>query len=102
MPLILENNSTLAGSCAILDKFAAEFSLSKTSQSENLPFHTSHKTFSIKQAREHVEFIAMMNHHTREKQQNDLLNNAESNNDNMDGQITIDEGFDAGENKPKL
>ena len=99
MPLILENNSTLAGSCAILDKFAAEFSIPKTSQSENLPFDTSHKTFSIKQARDHVEFIAMMSHHTREKQQNDLLNNAESNNDNMDGQITIDEDFDAGENR---
>ena len=47
----------------------------------------------------------MMSHHTREKQQNNLLNNAESNNDNMDGQITIDfvageiDYFDAGENR---
>ena len=95
MPLILENNSTLACSCAILDQFAEEFSIPTTSYSDNLPFDTSHMTLSIKQAYEHVEFIAMMGHHTKEKQQqNDLLENAERNEDNMDGKVIGDEDFD--------
>ena len=81
--------------------FPSEFSISKTSYSENLPFDTNHKTFSIKQAREHIEVIEMMNHHTSEKhQQNELLNNAEINDDCMDGKIIGDDGgFDAGDNQ---
>ena len=63
LPLSLENNSTLAGTCAILDQFGKEFSIPSTSGSQKLPFDTHSKMFCLKQAREHVEFIMMMDHH---------------------------------------
>lgn len=76
LPLSLENNSTLAGTCVILDQFAKEFSVSSTEQSEKLPFDTTSKTFCLKQAREHAQFTIMMQHHVqeREKYSVELLN----------------------------
>ena len=73
LPLSLENNSTLAGTCAILDQFAKEFSIPTSCQSENLPFDNNWKTFCLKQAREHAEFIFMMNHHVQAREQYELL-----------------------------
>ena len=73
LPLSLENNSTLAGTCGILDQFAKEFSIPTSCQSENLPFDNNCKTFCLKQAREHAEFIFMMNHHVQAREQYELL-----------------------------
>ena len=67
LPLSLENNSTLTGTASILDQFATDFSLSsKLEKPETLPFNTKNKTFTLKQAREHVEFVIMMNQHKEE------------------------------------
>jgi hypothetical protein len=52
LPISLENNSTLAGTCAILDQFSKEFSIPTTEHSERLPFDKNTKTFSLKEARE--------------------------------------------------
>ena len=77
-----------------MDQFASEFSIPKTCQSENLPFDNNNKTFSIRQAREHIEFIEMMNHHTSDKQkQNDRVNNFERNNEYLDDD-NLDDGGD--------
>ena len=69
LPLSLENNSTLPGTCAILDQFGKEFSIPSTGGSQKLPFDTHSKTFCLKQAREHVEFIMMMDHHEHNGEQ---------------------------------
>jgi hypothetical protein len=80
LPLSLENNSTLAGTCAILDQFGKEFSIPSSCQSEKLHFDKHSKTFCLKQAREHAEFIMMMNHHLQDSEQYKLLSsNAEEN-----------------------
>ena len=69
LPLSLENNSTLAGTCAILDQFGKEFSIPSTGGSQKLPFDTHSKMFCLKQAREYVEFIMMMDHHEHNGEQ---------------------------------
>ena len=60
LPLSLENNSTLSSTGAILDEFGRKFGIPVDSQKEYLPFDKQTKTFCIKQAREHCEFISML------------------------------------------
>ena len=60
LPLSLENNSTLAGTCAILDQFGKEFSIPSTGGSQKLPFDTHSKVF---------EFIMMMDYHEHNSEQ---------------------------------
>ena len=63
----LEDNSTITGTGSILDQFAKDFQLSqKQDKHETLPFNTRNKLFTLKQAREHVEFVIMMNKHKGE------------------------------------
>ena len=71
LPLSLEDNSTLSGTGAILDEFGRKFGIPVDSQKEYLPFDKQTKTFCIKQAREHCEFISML------KFQKDNLNISE-------------------------
>ena len=67
LPLSLEDNSTITGTSSILNQFAQEFHLSsKPEKQETLPFNTRNKSFTLKQAREHVEFVTMMNQHEEE------------------------------------
>ena len=67
LPLSLENNATLTGTSAILDQFADEFGLStELEKLETLPFDNRRKTFSLKKAREHVEFLTMLYDHRDE------------------------------------
>ena len=57
LPLSVENNATLTGTSAILDQFVEEFALSnKVDKLETLPFDKRNGSFSLKKAREHVEF----------------------------------------------
>ena len=68
LPLSLEDNSTITGTASILDQFANNFQLSqKQEKHETLPFNTRNKSFTLKQAREHVEFVIMMNKHKKWK-----------------------------------
>ncbi|KAJ7388428.1 hypothetical protein OS493_037653 [Desmophyllum pertusum] len=67
LPLSLENNATLTGTSAILDQFAKEFNLSnKLGNLDTLPFDNRSKNFSLKQARQHVEFLIMLYQHRDE------------------------------------
>ena len=67
LPMSLEDNSTITGTGSILDQFAKDFQLSqKQEKHETLPFNTRNKLFTLKQAREHVEFVIMMNKHKEE------------------------------------
>ena len=80
LPLSLENDSTIAGTCTILDQFGDEFSIPSSCKSQDLPFDKQSKSFCLKQAREHAEFIMMMNHHVQDSEQYKLqLSNAEEN-----------------------
>ena len=82
LPISLENNSTLTGTCAILDQFCKEFSLPNTEQSERLPFDKNTKTFSLKEAREHAEFMIMMHYHGQGRSEyQQELSSAEENED---------------------
>ena len=82
LPISLENNSTLTGTCAILDQFCKEFSLPTTEQSERLPFDKNTKTFSLKEAREHAEFMIMMHYHGQGRSEyHQELSSAEENED---------------------
>ena len=102
LPLSLENNSTLAGTGAILDQFASEFSIPRSCKLENLPFDKNSKMFSLKQAREHVEFVALMNCHTKHGQDYiNQLNVVEQNEDTVSvediesGQDDHDDHYDS-------
>ena len=67
LPLSLEDNSTITGTASILDQFTNNFQLSKKQDKhETLPFNTRNMSFTLKQAREHVEFVIMMNKHKEE------------------------------------
>ena len=72
LPLSLENNATLAGTGIILDTFSKEFQIPTTSCAENLPFDENSKSVSLKQARNHIEFILLMNQHKDQKSQHQL------------------------------
>ena len=102
LPISLENNSTLAGTCAILEQFCKDFSIPTTEQSERLPFDRNSKTFSLKEAREHAEFVIMMHYHGQGRSEyhqelssaedEDLLTSGigTSNVDNCDENDTVD------------
>ena len=97
LPLSLENNATLTGTSAILDQFAEEFTLfNKVDKLETLPFDKKNRTFSLKKAREHVEFLTMLFQHRDEMC--DLLKTLEANdkefdssNDNEDDEDLMDD-----------
>ena len=77
LPLSLENNATLTGTSVILDQFAEEFSLcNKVDKLETLPFDKRNRNFSLKKAREHVEFLIMLYEHRDEMA--DLLKTLEA------------------------
>lgn len=79
MPLSLENNSTLTGTGVILDQFGEEFSIPTVSHVENLPFDSNSKSFCLKKARDHTEFMLMMSHHKKQMRQYDSqLSSAEN------------------------
>lgn len=94
LPLSLENNATLTGTSAILDQFAKEFNLSnKLGNLETLPFDNRCKNFSLKQARQHVEFLIMLYQHRDEMA--DLIKNLEAAGKVFDKELsTNDEGTD--------
>ncbi len=63
-----------------MDQFGEEFSIPSSCKSQDLPFDKQSKSFCLKQAREHAEFIMMMNHHVQDSEQYKLqLSNAEEN-----------------------
>ncbi len=77
--LSLENNSTLTGTGVILDQFGEEFSIPTVSHVENLPFDSNSKSFCLKKAREHTEFMLMMSHHKKQvRQYNSQLSSVEN------------------------
>lgn len=77
LPLSLENNATLTGTSVILDQFAEEFGLcNKVDKLETLPFDKRNRNFSLKKAREHVEFLIMLYEHRDEMA--DLLKTLEA------------------------
>jgi hypothetical protein len=79
LPLSLENNSTLTGTGVILDQFGEEFSIPTVSHVENLPFDSNSKSFCLKKARDHTEFMLMMSHHKKQMRQYDSqLSSAEN------------------------
>jgi hypothetical protein len=71
LPLSLENNSTLTGTGVILDQFGEEFSIPTVSHVEILPFDSNSKSFCLKKARDHTEFMLMMSHHKKQMRQYD-------------------------------
>ena len=77
LPLSLENNATLTGTSVILDQFAEGFSLcTKVDKLETLSFDKRNRNFSLKKAREHVEFSIMLYEHRDEMA--DLLKTLEA------------------------
>ena len=83
LPLCLENNATLTGTSAILNQFVEEFTLSnKVDKLETLPFDKKNGSFSLKKAREHVEFLTMLFQHRDEM--SDLLKTLEPNDKEFD------------------
>ena len=79
LPLSVENNSTLTGTGVILDQFGEEFSIPTVSHVENLPFDSNSKSFCLKKARDHTEFMLMMSHHKKQMRQYDSqLSSAEN------------------------
>ena len=59
--LSLENNATVTGTGAILQELANQFDIPASEKQEYLPYDASTKTFAIKHARNHIEFLRMMN-----------------------------------------
>ncbi|CAB4020812.1 BRCA1-associated RING domain 1 [Paramuricea clavata] len=63
----------------ILDQFGEEFYILKVSHVENLPFDSNSKSFCLKKARDHTEFMLMMSHHKKQMRQYDSqLSSAEN------------------------
>ncbi len=71
LPLSLENNSTLTGTGVILNQFGDEFSIPTNLPAESVPFDSNSNSFSLKKARDHTEFILMMNYHKEQRMQYD-------------------------------
>lgn len=96
LPLSLENNATLTGTSVILDQFAEEFGLcNKVDKLETLPFDKRNRNFSLKKAREHVEFLIMLYEHRDEMA--DLLKTLEATEKEFDSSqelTTNDDGDD--------
>ena len=63
LELSLENNSTVAGSGAIIHEFQNAFGMPHSNIQKYLPYDVSSKTFSLKQARSHFEYIRMLHDH---------------------------------------
>ena len=92
LPLSLENNATLAGTGMILDTFGKKFQIPTTSCTENLPFDENSKSFSLKQATNHTEFILLMNQHKeRESQYQSQLSFAEKDDNVTTAENVIDD-----------
>ena len=69
LTLSLENNSTVSGTGAILQELARDFGMPHTMVKETIPFDLQSNQFSLKQAREHVEFLRMMKDHESEMEE---------------------------------
>ena len=97
LPLSLEDNSTLVGTGAILEKFGADFNIPVASDNENIPFDKQTKSFCIKQARTHCEFIAMLNVHKGDPLYNVAVDE-EDIDENEDGEMVNENEFDSNDN----
>ena len=66
LPLPLENNSTIAGTGGILNEFGRMFSIQPNQTKDYLSYDEVTKTFSLKHARHHLEFLRIMHDHQDE------------------------------------
>ena len=66
LTLSLENNATVSGMGGILYEFAKNFGMPSCEIREILSFDKSTKTFALKHAREHFEFLRLMHDHESE------------------------------------
>ena len=69
--LSLENNSTLTGTGVIFDQFGEESSIPTVSYVKSLPFDSNSKSFCLKKARDHAEFMFMISHCRKQMKQYD-------------------------------
>jgi hypothetical protein len=101
LPLSLEDNSTLVGTGAILDKFGADFNIPVASENENIPFDKQTKSFCIKQARAHCEFISMLNFHKGDTQC-DVSVDEDDIDENEEGEMLNENEFDSNDNNTEV
>ena len=66
LPLSTENNSTIAGSGAIIHEFGNMFGLPQAETNKYLPYEVSTRSFSLKQAGAHFEFKRILHDHQHE------------------------------------
>ena len=66
LPLSIENNATITGTAAVLEKFGKEFKIPCAHAKVALPFDESKKTFDIEGARKHHEFLYLLQEHKKE------------------------------------
>ena len=86
LELSFENNSTVSGTGAILDETAKLLGIPYAEKFQYLPFDELTKKFSIKQAREHYEYLRLVNDHRDEMADFEkLLENTEKKLDGDDG-----------------
>ena len=63
LPLSLEDNSTTAGTAAIMEEFGKEFGISCDHAKVYLPFDDRNNEFDLNAAREHHVFISSLHEH---------------------------------------
>ena len=63
LPLSIENNATITGTAAVLEHFGQEFEIPCTHSKVVLPYDEILKTFNIEAAREHHEFLYLLQEH---------------------------------------
>ena len=86
LELSFENNSTVSGTGAILDETAKLLGIPYAEKFQYLPFDELTKKFSIKKAREHYEYLRLVNDHRDEMADFEkLLENTEKKLDDDDG-----------------
>ena len=73
LPLSLENNATTTGTAAILKEFADKLQIPCEETREFLPFDEQSQTFSVKKAREHSDFLHMIQEHSEEMKEFEKL-----------------------------
>ncbi len=64
--LSLENKSTVSGTGAISQELERDFGMPHTEVMGRVPFDIQSNQFSLKKAREHVEFLRIMKDHENE------------------------------------
>ena len=66
LPLSIENNATITGTAAVLEHYGQEFEIPCTHSKVVLPYDEILKTFNIEAAREHHEFLYLLQEHKNE------------------------------------